>query len=44
MNYDILLLLPTIAVPFALIWDLYKYIKSSDKLFEDVNHIQFEDK
>lgn len=44
MNYDILLLVPTLAVPVVLFWDLIKYIKSSDKLFEDVNHTQFQDK
>ena len=43
MNYDILLLAPTMAVPVYLFWDLIKYIKGSNVLFEDPSHRQFED-
>jgi hypothetical protein len=37
MNYDILLLLPTMAVPVYLFWDLYKYINTPSPLFQDVS-------
>ena len=43
MNYDILLLVPIMAIPVYLFWDLVKHIKSTNELFEDPTHRQFED-